>query len=224
MRYLWSQISNFFSLKKSNVLCFAFIFSVCLLSCSHSNTKTNSSVKKQNKIAYKSYIKGVTLFKKENLSSARTHFESINKGNKYFVPALLEIQKMNYIEGNWNSFFGIANYYRTVLLSSKSLIRKHFQQELLALEVLALIRHCRFNLAYQIVEYGVYAGRSANKETLKIRQAGYFFKLKELVVDKKLKKQKADIIRRMHFWPLKEDQLKWVDNPKNIKVKVQSKC
>ena len=159
MRYLWSQISKSFSLNRSNVLlCFAFIFSVCLLSCSHSDTSKNRSVKNQNKIASKSYIKGVALFKKENLSAARTNFESINKGNKYFVPALLEIQKINYIQGNWGSFFGIANYYRTVLLNSKSSVRKHFQQELLALEVLALIRHCRFNLAYQIVEYGLSVG------------------------------------------------------------------
>lgn len=224
MRYLWSPISKSFSLKKSNVLCFAFIFSVCLLSCSHSNTKTSRSITSQSRIARKAYIKGVALFKKENLSSARTNFENINKGNKYFVPALLEIQKMNYIQGNWDSFFGIANYYRTVLLDSKSAARKHFQQELLALEVLALIRHCRFNLAYQIVDYGLSVGRTVNKNTLKIRQSGYFFKLKELVADKKLKKQGTDIIRRMHFWPLKTDQLEWMDNPKNIKVKVKSKC
>ena len=212
MRYLWNQ----------TIKSFVLICSLCLLSCQHNNQ--NTSIKNQNKIAKTSYVKGVSLFKKEKLKSARSKFESINKGNRYFVPAILEIQKINYIEGNWNRFFGIANYYRNVLLNSKPSSKRYFQQELLALEVLALIRHCRFNLAYQIVEYSLAVGQKANRNTLKIRQAGYFFKLKELVVDKKLKKKKANLIELMNFWPLKQDQLPWVDNPKNIRVKVKSEC
>ena len=48
-------------------------------------------------------------------------------------------------------------------------------------------------------------GRSANnKETLKIRQAGYFFKLKELVADKKLKKQGTNINKAYAFLAFKE--------------------
>ena len=212
LRYLWNQ-----TIKSLVLIC-----SLCLLSCQHNNQ--NTTVKNQNEFAKTSYVKGVSLFKKEKLKSARSIFENVNKGNKYFVPTLLEIQKINYIEGNWNRFFGIASYYRSVLLNSKSSAKKYFQQELLALEVLALIRHCRFNLAYQVVEYSLSIGQKVNKNTLKIRQAGYFFKLKELVADKKLKRKRANLIELMNFWPLKQEQLPWVDNPKNLRVKVKSEC
>ena len=222
MRYLWNQTIKFIDL--SALLCFSLIGLMCLVSCQHGHQDKKNSIKDQNKAARSSYIKGVSLFKKEKLNVAQGKFESVNRGNKYFVPSLLEIQKINYIQGDWDSFFGIANYYRSVLLDSKTSVQRYFQQDLLALEVLALIRHCRFNLAYQVVEYGLSIGRSANKKVLKIRQAGYFFKLKELVASKKFKKKNTGLIKRMNFWPVKRRQLDWLDNPKNIKVKVKSEC
>ena len=214
-----------FLISKSYIF-FTIVFAVILtglVSCGHyqQNLSSESSLTTRSK---KAYFKGLTLFKKKKLDSSRAYFENINKGSKYFVPAILETQKINYIQGKWDQFFGAANYYRLALLANDAAARRYFQQEILALEVLALIRHCRFDLAYQVVEYSLALGRRIHKNTLKIQQAGYFFKLKKLSVSKKTKKQNIKFIRRMNFWLLQPNQLKELDNPKNLRMQVKSKC
>ena len=172
----------------------------------------------------RNYIRGITAFKKGRLSQARRFFEKINRGRKNYAPALLEIQKINYREKKWDRFFGMALYYRSELVSSVSLAKKYFFQEMLALEVLALIRHCKFNTAYQLVEQSLAMGKKAGKKTEKIQKAGWFFNLKKWSLENHQKKQKNNFLKRIQFWPLNKQQLQWIDNPKNLRTRVESQC
>ena len=123
---------------KTIICCYIFISLFCI-SCVHT-LKKDKNLKKQN--SYHHFKEGFSFFKKGKLDQARVYFEKINKNQKYFIPSLLEIQKINYLQQKWDQFFGLAWYYREVLLSLPKVSSQKFKQEMLALEMLALVKHC----------------------------------------------------------------------------------
>ena len=170
------------------------------------------------------FEKGLSLFQKGHLRQARAVFENINRGDTHFVPALVELQKINYKENQWDRFFGLALYYRNFLLSSPESVRKNFKQNPLALEILALIRHCRFKESKKIKEWSLNMAQTINKNPSKIKKTSSFFKLKKLVGDQNQNQKAKDLKEQISLWPLKKQELKWVDNPRNLRVKVKSQC
>ena len=196
---------------------------LCSVSCvSISSTKnTKTSQKKQN--PYSSFNKGLQFFKKGDLDTARMYFERVDKTQRYFVPSLLEIQKINYLQKKWDQFFGLAWYYREVLLSSAKISPQNFKQELLALEVLALIQHCYFEESNKIIKWGIQKARSLNRSSLKIRQAG-FFSRKFFNKNPELKEVHNSWREHVFFWPLELYQLPWIDNPKKLRIKINDRC
>ena len=172
-----------------------------------------------------SYIEaGWRFFQKKNLIAARACFENINYGDSRFVPALLEIQKINYIEADWSRFFGLTFYYRKKLLATKRMTADNFRQKMPALEILALLRHCRFEEAFHIMEWSLKTAQRAGKDASQIQKAADFFKLKEKVGDSKSKAVWMDWQNRVHLWPVNFNQLKGLDNPKRLRAQVKSKC
>ena len=139
------------------------------------------------------------------------------------MPALVELQKINYKENQWDRFFGLALYYRNLVLSSSKERGKNFRQNPLVLEILALIRHCRFKESQKIKDWSLKLAQSLNTDSSYIKKTAPFFKLKKLVGDQKIGPQNS-LDEQIHSWPLKKHQLKWVDNPKNLRVKVKSQC
>ena len=117
-------------------------------------------------------------------------FEKLSYGEEGFLLALVEIQKINYIQEDWNRFFGLASYYRKKLLSSQEKAILNFQQNLLALEALALIRHCRFSSARQVIEWSLALAKNIKKPALKIQKTAHFLKLQTKVGDKEKPKNK----------------------------------
>ena len=169
------------------------------------------------------FDKGLRLFQQGHLLSARILFESFHRGDTNFVPALVELQKINYREKQWDRFFGLALYYRSLLLSSPKDWRTNFRQKPLALEILALIRHCRFKESQKIKEWSLNLAQSLNTDSHYIKKTANFFKLKKLIGDQKTGTQNS-LNEQIHSWPLKQQELKWVDNPQNLRVKVKSQC
>ena len=170
------------------------------------------------------FAKGLSLFRKGQLSPARVLFEKFYMGDKHFLPALMEIQKINYIAGRWDQFFGLALYYRQILLSSPEQAKKHFRQNVLALEILALIRHCRFRESQKIRDLSLMLARKINQDSSKIKKTAYFFNLKKLVSDQKPDRSTKNWTEQMYLWPMARPEIKWVKNPKNLRVRVKSFC
>ena len=196
-----------------------------LISCSHTKDKKPYVPGKRSAGCPSSsyYGGGLGFFQEGQLAPARACFENLNYGGSDFIPALLEIQKINYIQADWSRFFGLAFYYRSKLLASEEMIADNFRQEMLALEVLALLRHCRFEEALQIMEWSLKAAEKAGKDSSKIQKAANFLKLRERVGDKP-KKKWADWERRVYLWPMNPDRIRWLDNPKRLRARVKSKC
>ena len=82
---------------------------------------------------------------------------------RVFLPAIIEIQKINYIEQDWTRFFGLASYYKKKFLVSREMSIKYFRQEILALEILALVRHCRLPEALQTMKWSLELAKKIKK-------------------------------------------------------------
>ncbi len=218
-----------------------FFLSLVFFSCSHIPPSVEPAVPKpvvkkeglgvqstsggtKTKKGVDSFARGLELFQTGRLRPARAVFEGFHMGDRYFLPALVEIQKINYRESRWDHFFGLALYYRRLLLSSPEQAKKNFRQNLLALEILALIRHCRFEESQKIRDLSLQLAQKTNQDSAKIKKTGYFFNLKKLVSDQKPDHSTKPLTEQMYLWPLKRQELKWVKNPKNLRVRVQSRC
>ncbi len=215
------------SLKKHAGLFFpvTLIFLFIFPSCSHFEPIEYSphSVKAvSEKRSKKLLITGLNLFRERQYSKARDSLEKINYGEKGFLFAVLEIQKINYIEEDWERFFGLAAYYRKKLLSSLKLAKKHFHQEMLALEILALVRHCRLPEALQIIDWSLVLAKNIQKDSTKIYNTAHFFKLQSQIGEKKL--QKIEWEKQIDLWPIEFEYINKLENPKNIRMKVSSQC
>jgi len=220
---------------------------ICFLSCSHikkvdqtdQKSTSNKQIKKTNKKAHitsvsslkqtkktlsqKSiFYKAVLFFQQGQLDLAISEFESINYGHPDFTTSLLEIQKINYIKKNWNKFFGLASYYRNVLLSSLEKSKEHFKQEMLALEILALIRHCRFSDTKKLADWSLHLASQIKQDGSKIKKTVYFLNFKEIITENK--KAEKSLKNYINFWPLNIKQINLLDNPKYLRVKVESQC
>lgn len=164
----------------------------------------------------------MALFRKNELSEAREWLEKLNYEEEGFLFALLEIQKINYIEKDWDRFFGLASYYRKKLLYSPEMATKNFKQEMLTLEILALIRHCRYPEASQVIEWSLALAENIKKSSSKIKKTIYFLKLKTQTGDEKVKR--TDWEKQINLWPVDPKNINRLDNPKYLRMKVDSKC
>ena len=171
------------------------VFLFFFFSCTHfeSFKPSEDSVKIQSKNqddkqSFNSLVLGWDLFKKGELNEARSQLEKLNYGGESFLPAILEIQKINYIEKDWDRFFGLASYYRKKLLYSTEISVQNFRQEMLALEILALVRHCRLSEALRIIEWSLWLAGEINKDSSKIQKTVHFLKLKTKIGDKRVQK------------------------------------
>ena len=219
---------------------FTLTFCLFLFSCTHINEKpiaVNSSEysnfgspfrpKKQLKKTdgkLSVFLRGVDLFQKGELTAARDQFETLNYGEPDFVSGLMEIQKINYIHKDWDRFFGLAVYYRRVLLSNDKLSVSYFRQDLLTLEILALFRHCRFQDSGKIIKWSLALAKRIKKNSSKIKQTKDFLSLSKLFDTQSQHKTKVKWKNQIYWWPLDISQLKQLGNPKNLRIRMDSQC
>lgn len=180
------------------------------------------SKNQDNKQSFSSLMSGWSLFKEGRLNEARSQLEKLDYGGESFLSAILELQKINYIEEDWDRFFGLASYYRKKLLYSTEISVQNFRQEMLALEILALIRHCRLSEALRIIEWSLWLAREINEDSSKIQKTVHFLRLKTKIGEKRV--QKTDWERQINLWPVDTESVKRLTNPKYLRMKVNSKC
>ena len=207
-----------------------FIFLFFFSSCQHfkksdiSDTlieKTQIKIKEK-KPAFYSLSKGLNLYKEKKWKESRDWLEKLNYGEESFASAVLEIQKINYIEQDWDRFFALAFYYKQQFLNSPETSARHFKQEMLALEILALIRHCRFPEALQTKVWSLKLAKHINKDSSKIQKTKPFFNLKSKVGD--VKEEKINWEKQINLWPITLEEMNNLNNPKNLRKQVRSRC
>lgn len=89
--------------------------------------------------------RAITASEKGDLSVADTEFTDVSPNVRDFRIAFRESQKVLYKKAAWDRFFGVATYYR------KNLMTGFFEPDALALEILALIKHCQFEAAEKLI-------------------------------------------------------------------------
>lgn len=194
-------------------------------SCVSVNNKSAYSIKKlKNNKQHHVFTKGVKLFHKKKLIVARKQFEKLNLGDKDFFSALLEIQKINYIKNNWDRFFGLAIYYRSQLNFAHKISFKNYKQELLVLEILALIRHCQFTESKKLIKWSIALAKKHKQPFFKIKKTIYFMNLKALIKNKKKETKTLKFKNQINIWNIKSHQLNLLDNPKHVNMKVIDQC
>jgi hypothetical protein len=108
---------------------------------------TIAEVRDRNAIAPEDQVgQGVVAFNDQKLNAADELFSKAIGNDKKFRIALREVQKVLYKKAQWDRFFGIATYYR------KNLMMSHYEPQIMALEILALIKHCHFDVAQKLID------------------------------------------------------------------------
>lgn len=207
-------------------LFFSVISVFFIFSCAHfqppEQSKETQSKHQEKKESFGFLVKGLDLFKKKKFSESRKWLEKLNHGDEGFLLALLEIQKINYIEEDWDPFFGLASYYRKKFLYSPEKAAANFRQNMLALEILALIRHCRLPEALQVIEWSLALAKNIKKEASRIQKTIHLLKLKTQLGEKKI--QSTDWKKQINLWPVAPENINRLNNPKYLRMKVDSKC
>ena len=91
----------------------------------------------------KNFYEGLKLSPSEP-ERAKKFFDSVSKDSLHFQDALTENLKILYRLEDWPSFFSYAQYFRNQFSEHK--------RDVLALELLALLRHCQNEPLYRLIE------------------------------------------------------------------------
>ena len=132
---------------------------------------------------------------------------------------LLERQKELYQAGDWDAFFGGALYLRTQKPDSTTL------DTALALELMALARHCQWALIDEIQQkQASFLKGPASQKALSFIHLKKEYK----VFTKDTRTPKKGFTERLQSsknqWPIEEQKLSAITNPQNVKMAVGSLC
>ncbi len=125
--------------------------------------------------------------------------------------------KQFYQEQAWDSFFGIAQVARVWLPGTEALERIRL------LEVLALLRHCRLDLAREVIEEALPSSKAFKKD---------FESLQVLVEDKaiplaedfpKMVRNARESFQGRNLWPIRPEDIKKL-NPVGFRKFVEPQC
>lgn len=172
-----------------------------------------------------SFSQALDLIADDKPLQAREVLKAFNVKHVHFLDALTEIQKINYKDKEWERFFGRALFYRYLLIRDKGGVA--FHQRPIVLEILALSKHCRFKAAAQIAHWGrEYAKKNNPDQPIdEIEKSIELFAFNDLIseINKDKGSKKTKILMR-EMWAVNNKQMKLLTNPRNLRVKVESRC
>lgn len=166
---------------------------------------------------------------RQQIEGAYEKLSSVEESSADFVNALVESQKVHYRRAQWQSFFAYATFYRKKLLATPELTKKNFSSRMIALEVMALAKHCLWNEAREIGERALAQGREVGATNLaEIDETMARFKLvrefPKAIEGKADLKRPAPIFSRELLWPVADKSLLRVSHPRNLRMMVESRC
>ncbi len=165
----------------------------------------------------------VTGCEAETVADAQKRFASLSpNAEQERDAALLEVARCHYREGRWREFFGLARYRRAFPNATEP------SERLALLDVLASLRHCRFDRAKEVFSHSV----PSNADVLKDERERIRIALAALPGDPKLAPKPGDKSKfaygvkqpAMH-WPVSfdDDRIRQSD-PFRMQVGVPSHC
>lgn len=132
---------------------------------------------------------------------------------------ILQLQQSYYESQEWDQFFAHIQYHRL-----KKTLRQQpqFEDHALALELMALSRHCRWQDISQLIQ--VYDLGLKSQEAL----AYIYMKAELQSFSKDQENRRSALLQRLKkqrdWWPLPEEKLKILTSPDQLRVKVASLC
>ena len=144
----------------------------------------------------------------------------LGRGEKSQNSKLLKIQKKLYQKHNWDRFFGNALFYRY----HHQISNEPIEFKMVALEVLALGKLCRWNNAEYILKK-LKENPNISKSKYKNLKIHYqALKYTDLGNLKHKKYPKGNMFSKKLKWRIKFKQIKRIKKPKQIRLKVKDQC
>jgi hypothetical protein len=162
----------------------------------------------------------------KNLERLSEQIQELKTSDVLFVPFLVAQQKLLYKFEKWDQFFANAIFFRTRFLAKKNPPQE--SQLLIALEVLALAKHCQWEKAKTITSESVKILKPTALPRDSISEA-----LDIVVLHENFPKQnspeKFSKAPRNYFtsnpqWKIQKKYFKLLTHPKNLRVHVEHQC
>lgn len=183
------------------------------------------------------YAEALSALKENKTSLAYEILESIPETDSNFIPALAELQKLHYKQQDWSKFFAYSIFYRQKFLQEKHKWNTNFNAQLLTLEALALGKHCRWEEAYSIVNYGLSVANqiqspgslpTPSKDTKDLKLVLIFLPPLKTYPRTQTPTQEGEIphsiFRSLKYWPMDTRMLSSIAHPKYLRFRLESKC
>lgn len=153
--------------------------------------------------------------------------ENIPSSDPDFASAVGEIQKLHYRHQDWRKFFAYAQFYRLKYLSEEA---RPVSGRLIALEAMALAKHCRWSNADGILAWAQSQRRRMTQDDWsEVEAAGHFVDLQRKVPGAATaahedQKKVAAAFTREQAWKIEAKALAAIGHPKVLSVNVKSEC
>jgi hypothetical protein len=155
--------------------------------------------------------------------------DDISADDENFIPALIEAQKKHYKHQEWDRFFANAIFYRYQKLNTLDQLKNNFKGRLIAMEVMALAKHCQWEEANTVLLPAMEIAKKIQsddfseleKEFVLLPAVKYFPHIQKKTTEAKIPES---IFSSTQFWPIQSSSLQYVSHPKWIRVKVQNLC
>ncbi len=174
---------------------------------------------------------GVRLAKAGDYEAALSIFEKVSKDDPTFVRALGEIEKIHYRRRDWNRFFAYAFYYQERFVGRPGMREGEFSAPTLALEVLALVRHCykqkaieKLTTAYRLAStMGVGSTPELALARSYLELAKILPKTMDPVTDTRHLPRGA--FQKTLLWNLdRKSAIDRIDHPRVLRIEVKNRC
>lgn len=142
------------------------------------------------------------------------YFENSATPQDRQIDALEELQKLYYSEGKWERFFALSVFYRAK--------NYPFRETMIAREVLALAKHCRWRDALDILSH------QENHPSQILDQIARHLVLQEKFANElKTKESKPNstfVFEKNPQWKIQTARLSQIQSPKLLRMAVESRC
>lgn len=149
----------------------------------------------------KKLLVSLTLFGLGNLAYAKNHFA--------------DAQQL-YRQGDFSAYFGLVQWIRT---NKWSELENEERDHWLALELMALARHCRWSEIQRFKPEGAWSQKAL--DLISVKQ-----EYKNFLSDPQAQRLKfsQQIIQAQSHWHLNSKQMAQLSTPQNLRVPVRSQC
>lgn len=129
---------------------------------------------------------------------------------------VLKRQQELYSQEQWNAFFGTTLYFKFHHPNSR------LKDHVLALELLALARHCQWELIHKQLEPSV-SGPLANEAMIYIKQKKEYVAFINNIKNQVLPLNKT-IEDQKNQWPIQIEDLTKITTPESLGMRIKSRC